>query len=212
MIDSTDSDSRLARNAKVVDNAPIFPAPVLLLGPSRGFDNDIFGFGTTNAEQDDNLDDHSDELMHVDDEDITARVPFLPAHEPLRPGGNLLFPCESCAPGNGTGYECDWPIPIPTAEEIELETQRTGRVIRAPRIDELKAPLSLAHDVYVLTQDLELYSRRAAQALCTISNVMDVPYISLENIRPTFGALYAGWYTAANMQESPPVAVSPCTR
>lgn len=159
MIDSTDSNSRPTLNAKVIDNAPIFPSPVLLLGPSRGFDNDIFGLGTANTEQDEDWDNDADEIMQVDSDDVTARISFLPAHEPLRPGGSLIFPCESCAPGNSTGYECDWPIPMPTPEEIQLESQRTGRMIRAPRVDELKAPLSLADDVYVFIPDSGSYSR-----------------------------------------------------
>ena len=143
MIDSAHVSPQANKETKAIDNAPIFPSAVLLLGPSRGFDNDIFGPNRT--EQDDEWDD--DEEMELDPEDITARLSFLPAHEPLRPGGNLIFPCESCMAGNSTGYQCQWPIPMPTEEEIRLESQRTGRVIRIPQADEPKMPLSFADDV-----------------------------------------------------------------
>jgi hypothetical protein len=200
MIDSTDPDSRPTLDAKVVDNAPIFPSPVLLLGPSRGFDNDIFGLESTNVERDEDWDDDTDEIMQVDPEDVTARISFLPAHEPLSPGGSLIFPCESCAPGNSTGYTCDWPIPMPTPEEIQLESQRTGRMIRAPRVDELKAPLSLADDVYVFTSDSGSYSRPASPGSmshlqcdgCTLY----VPRGYPANIRCTVcRVVYCGEYT-----------------
>ena len=116
---------------------------MLSLGPSRGFDNDPFG--SIGASQNDDWSDDDDEMNQEDSADLTARISFLPAHEPLRPGGNLIFPCDSCTPGNTTGYTCPWPIAVPTAEQIELESQRTGRMIRAPGQDEVKAPLSQAN-------------------------------------------------------------------
>ncbi|KAG8814977.1 hypothetical protein FRC17_000905 [Serendipita sp. 399] len=79
--------------------------------------------------------------------DITVRYTFQIAHEPLRPGGNLIYPCDSCAPGNSTGYECSWPIPMPTPEQLLQEIERTGRSIRVPGPGEPRAPLSDFDDV-----------------------------------------------------------------
>jgi len=140
MIESTHPQ---AQSNAVVDNSPIFPSPMLSLGPSRGFDNDPFG--SIGASQGEDWSDDDEEMTQEDAEDLTARISFLPAHEPLRPGGNLIFPCNSCAPGNTTGYTCSWPIAMPTFDQIELESQRTGRMIRAPGQDEVKAPLSQAN-------------------------------------------------------------------
>lgn len=142
MIESTNPQ---VRKEEVLDNSPIFPSPLLSLGPSRGFDNDPFDINGSQSQGDDWTDDDDDEMLQDDAEDVTARISFLPAHEPLRPGGNLIFPCDSCTPGNATGYVCPLPISLPTSEQINLEAQRTGRIIRAPQMDELRAPLEQAN-------------------------------------------------------------------
>lgn len=122
------------------DNSPIFPSPFLSLGPSRGFGEDIF------ATDDDDMQDA--EWDNEDMEDITTR--FAPTHQAPRPGGDLIFPCDSCLPGNPTGFECDYPIPMPSQDDVNLEIQRTGRIIRPPTGGEPRAPLSLGDHVYVL--------------------------------------------------------------
>jgi hypothetical protein len=128
-----------------VDNAPIFPSPLLSLGPNRGFGQDIL---VTDDDMNDGWDDNEDMEGFV--EDVTAHL--VQPHEPSRPGGNLIFPCDSCQSGNITGYDCDYPIPMPSAEEIDRETQRTGSIIRAPEVGERRAPLSLGDHMFVVIQ------------------------------------------------------------
>ncbi|KAG8801711.1 hypothetical protein FRC18_007727 [Serendipita sp. 400] len=139
-----DSTKRVSKdNTLALDNAPIFPSPLVSLGPSRGFDNSLFS-----DETEDNWNSGDVEmLIEQGNNDVTTRYTFQIAHEPLRPGGNLIFPCNSCTPGNTTGYECPWPIPTPTSDELQLEIARTGRAIRAPGPGEPHAPLNDIDDL-----------------------------------------------------------------
>lgn len=82
------------------------------------------------------MDDGEDEDM--DDED------GYPNDEPYFPGGNLIWPCPSCAPGNNTGYVCVDPIPEPSAGEALAESQRLGRLLIAPRPHDLRPSIETA--------------------------------------------------------------------
>ncbi|KIM34035.1 hypothetical protein M408DRAFT_325567 [Serendipita vermifera MAFF 305830] len=184
MIESTRPQG--STQATTVDNASIFPSPVLNLGPSRGFASDPFGEMSSSQmpQWEDEDEDEDEEMTQDESEDVTARISFLPAHEPLCPGGNLIFPCDSCTPGNITDYECQWPISMPTEEQINMETQRTGRMIRAPGANELRAPLAQAN-VWGCMSHLQCES-------CTVYVPREYP----ANIRCTLCRLvYCGEYT-----------------
>ncbi len=63
------------------------------------------------------------------------------------PGGNLVFPCPSCRPGHPSGYTCNEPISIPTAEQISAEQEAyrpNGSPIRAPLHGERRVDLNAA--------------------------------------------------------------------
>lgn len=84
-----------------------------------------------------------DDDMDEDTDDFTVNVGAI-AQELVKPGGDLVFPCDSCNPGNATGFECDTPIPMPTKEQVDAETERIRRPIRLPQPGEPRASLSLA--------------------------------------------------------------------
>jgi hypothetical protein len=129
----------------LLDNAPIYPSPIASLGYSRGFSVSMFD---PESQHDMESVYHEGERMDDDPSEVRTQYNLLFGHDPMRPGGDLVFPCDSCLPGNNTGYQCSWPIPMPTTDEINHEVHRTGRVIRPPQAGEKRAPLSLGNDVY----------------------------------------------------------------
>lgn len=60
-------------------------------------------------------------------------------------GGRLIFPCAACRPGHPSGYTCPTPIPEPTEEmkQFESQTYLNGRrIVTEPQRRQRRVPFN----------------------------------------------------------------------
>jgi hypothetical protein len=77
------------------------------------------------ATHDDQDDDEENEDENDEDEDEDEEDEEED-DEPIHTTGDLVYPCPSCYPNNGRGYDCPVPIPQPTDADVQAMQLQVG--------------------------------------------------------------------------------------